>query len=128
MSSPPAAVAGLTPAWAGASGEVPARPVVLEDTAIAGTERYCTGYERTFHGAWGAGGTEEAGKSGDGAAATGASPPVLFRIGVNADGEACYAQLNVRTPPGVAPYELPRFHATGGGRRRVDPSLSRPRP
>ena len=39
------------------------------------------------------------------------APPVLFRIGVNADGEGCYAQLNVKTPPGVAPYELPRFGA-----------------
>ena len=91
--------------------------------AVAGTERYCTGYETTFHGAWGAG---EAGEiEEDGAAAR---PPVLFRVGVNGDGAACYAQLNVRTPPGVAPYELPRFRADGQGDGGVlDPSLSRPR-
>ena len=74
---------------------------------MAGTEHYCTGYETTFHGAW------EAGEGGEDAAGL----PVLFRIGANAGGEGCYAQLNVRTPPGVAPYELPRFgaRARGGG-------------
>ena len=77
---------------------------------MAGTEGYCAGYETTFHGEWKAG---EAGNGGDGAAGS----PVLFRIGVNAGGEGCYAQLNVRAPPGVAPYELPRFgaEARGGG-------------
>ena len=65
---------------------------------MAGTEHYCTGYETTFHGAW------EARDGGDGGDA---GPSVLFRIGVNAGGEGCYAQLNVMTPPGVAPYELP---------------------
>ena len=71
---------------------------------MAGTEHYCTGYETTFHGAW------EAADEGGGDAA---GSPVPFRIGVNAGGEGCYAQLNVRTPPGVAPYELPRFEARG---------------
>ena len=68
---------------------------------MAGTEDYCAGYETTFHGEW---------EVGEGA-------PALFRIGVNADGKGCYAQLDVRTPPGVAPYELPRFgaEAQGGG-------------
>ena len=71
-----------------------------------GTERYCVGYERTFHGEW------EAGVD-----LAGAGPPVLFRIGANSRGAGCYAQLNVRTLPGVAPYELPRFRAKskGGG-------------
>ena len=93
---------------AGAAG--PAHPAAPGAAAIAGTERYCAGYETTFHGEWKAG---EASAGGDGAA----GPPVLFRIGVNAGGEGCYAQLNVRTPPGVAPYELPRFgaEARGGG-------------
>ena len=53
---------------------------------MAGTEQYCMGYERTFHGKWAAG---DAGVS---------DPPVLFRIGANADGGGCYAQLNVMTP------------------------------
>ena len=105
-----AAATGLGSAWVEAAGataraapEVPAQPVVLEVAAMAGTERYCTGYETTFHGEW------EAGEAGRAGAAAG--PPVLFRIGVNDGGAACYAQLNVRTPPGVAPYELSRFRA-----------------
>lgn len=94
-----AVVAGLGPARAAAD----AAPLAVSATAaMAGTEHYCTGYETTFHGAW------EAGEGGEGAAA---GAPVPFRIGVNAGGEGCYAQLNVRTPPGVAPYELPRFGA-----------------
>ena len=123
-----AAVAGLGSAWAAASGTAsvdpptsmpfpaPASlpvPVPLpvpkplpvpmpEDKAkaMAGTERYCVGYERTFHGEW---------ETGRDRAVAG--PPVLFRIGANSRGAGCYAQLNVRTPPGVAPYELPRFRA-----------------
>ncbi len=96
-----AAAAGLGPAWAGAGATAPVRPGALGAAAMAGTERYCTGYETTFHGEWKGG---EAGESAAGA-------PVPFRIGVNAGGEGCYAQLNVMTPPGVAPYELPRFGA-----------------
>ena len=69
-----------------------------EAKAMAGTERYCVGYERTFHGEWETGADRAV-----------AGPPVLFRIGVNPRGAGCYAQLNMRTPPGVAPYELPRF-------------------
>ena len=123
-----AAVAGLGPAWTAASGAasvdrptplpVPVplpvpkplplpvpKPVSLpevedEAEAMAGTEHYCAGYERTFHGAW---------ETGTGRAVAG--PPVLFRIGANSRGAGCYAQLNMRTPPGVAPYELPRFRA-----------------
>ncbi|MCY4454124.1 MAG: hypothetical protein OXC01_19475 [Immundisolibacterales bacterium] len=72
--------------------------------AMADTEEYCTGYEHTFHGEWS--GRDD----GDGS-----GRPVLFRIGVSAGGKGCYAQLNVRTPPGVAPYELPRFRADAGG-------------
>ena len=97
-----AAVAGFVPAWAAAPAAPAAHPVVSEAKAMAGTEHYCTGYETTFHGAW------EARDGGDGGDA---GPSVLFRIGVNAGGEGCYAQLNVMTPPGVAPYELPRFGA-----------------
>ena len=67
---------------------------------MAGTEHYCTGYERTFHGEWETGADRAV-----------AGPPVLFRIGAGPRGAGCYAQLNVRTPPGVAPYELPRFRA-----------------
>ena len=66
---------------------------------MAGTEHYCTGYERTFHGEWTLADVE------------GSGTPILFRIGTNADGKGCYAQLNVMTPPGIAPYELPRFRA-----------------
>ena len=88
---------GFAAAWHGAAAET---------EAMAGTERYCTGYETTFHGEW------EAGEAGEAeATGAGAAPPVLFRIGVNAGGAACYAQLNVMTPPGVTPYELPRFGA-----------------
>ena len=29
----------------------------------------------------------------------GSGTPILFRIGTNADGKGCYAQLNVMTPP-----------------------------
>ena len=75
-----------------------------EAAALAGTEDYCTGYERTFHGAWSEGGGEENG-----------ARPVLFRIGVNPSGKGCYAQLNVMSPPGVAPHELPRFRVEAGG-------------
>lgn len=119
-----AAVAGLGPALIAASGAdssdrptpmplpVPIplpRPVPLpeeEAVAMAGTEQYCVGYERTFHGAWTTGVDRAV-----------AGPPVLFRIGANSRGAGCYAQLNVRMPPGVAPYELPRFgaKAKGGG-------------
>ena len=92
-----------------AAAETPALPVVLEDAAMSGTERYCTGYDATFHGVW------AAGKAGvDEETVAGAAPPVLFRIGLNTGGAGCYAQLNVRTPPGVAPYELPRFRARAG--------------
>ena len=76
-------------------------PVAL---AMAGTEHYCTGYESTFHGEW---------SVADDARAS--VPPVLFRIGANAGGTGCYAQLNVRVPPGIAPYELPRFRARARG-------------
>lgn len=104
-----AAVAGLGPAWAGGAGATaPVRPGALGAAAMAGTERYCTGYETTFHGEWKGGEAGEAGESAAGA-------PVPFRIGVNAGGEGCYAQLNVMTPPGVAPYELPRFGAKARG-------------
>ena len=102
------AAVGLGAGWFEAAGararagpEVPVQPVVLGAAAMVGTEHYCTGYETTFHGEWEAG---DAGRTG-----AAAVPPVLFRIGVNGDGAACYAQLNVRKPPGVAPYELPRF-------------------
>ena len=71
-----------------------------EAVAMAGTEQYCIGYERTFHGAWTTGVDRAV-----------AGPPVLFRIGANSRGAGCYAQLNMRTPPGVAPYALPRFRA-----------------
>ena len=37
--------------------------------------------------------------------------PVSFRIGANAGGAGCHAQLNVMAPPGVAPYELRRSRA-----------------
>ena len=114
-----AAAVGLGPGWFEAAGarapaapEVPAQPVVLETAAMAGTERYCAGYDTTFHGVWRAGDAAEAGEGVAG------GPPVLFRIGVNDNGAACYAQLNVQTPPGVAPYELRRFRAEpreGGG-------------
>ena len=97
----PILAAVLALAWAMTAGAADAAPGAA---AMAGTEGYCAGYETTFHGEWKAG---EAGNGGDG----GAGSPVLFRIGVNAGGEGCYAQLNVRTPPGVAPYELPRFGA-----------------
>ncbi len=100
---------GFAAACQGATPGVPALPVVLEDAAMSGTERYCTGYDTTFHGVW------EAGEAGEAeATGAGAAPPVLFRIGLNAGGAGCYAQLNVRTPPGVAPYELPRFRAKAG--------------
>ena len=102
---------GFAAAWheAESAAETPAPPVVLEEMAMAGTERYCAGYDTTFYGVWGAG-------EGGGARETvaGAAPPVLFRIGLNAGGAGCYAQLNVRTPPGVAPYELARFRAKPG--------------
>ena len=98
--------AGLVPAGLAADSKAPVQPVVPEAAAMAGTEDYCTGYGRTFHGEW------EAGEGGDGA---GGAPAVLFRIGVSGDGSACYAQLNARTPPGVAPYEFPRFGATATG-------------
>lgn len=104
---------GFAAACHRAAAEVPALPVALDEVAMSGTERYCTGYDTTFHGVW------EAGEAGEAeAAGAGAAPPLLFRIGLNAGGEGCYAQLNVRTPPGVAPYELPRFRARareGGG-------------
>ena len=100
---------GFAAACHGAAAEVPALPVVLEGVAMFGTERYCTGYDTTFHGVWEAG---EAGKAE--ATGVGGAPPVLFRIGLDVGGAGCYAQLNVRTPPGVAPYELPRFRARAG--------------
>ena len=100
---------GFAAACHGVAAETPALPVVLEEVAMAGTERYCTGYDTTFHGVWGAGEAGEAEATVDVAA-----PPVLFRIGVNASGPACYSQLNVRKPPGVAPYELARFQARAG--------------
>lgn len=96
---------GFAAACHGAAAETP----TLEDAAMSGTERYCTGYDTTFHGVW------ESGEAGEAeATVAGAAPPVLFRIGLNAGGAGCYAQLNVRTPPGVAPYELPRFRAKAG--------------
>ena len=103
-----AAVAvGLGPAWFTAGVAAPMQPGVLDAAeAMWGTERYCTGYEKTFHGAWGL-------KS------DAAGPPVLFRIGASADGAGCYAQLNVVTPPGIAPYELPRFGANAEARGRL---------
>ena len=73
-------------------------------TVMAGAERYCTGYEHTFHGAW----TPEGRKGA----------PILFRVGANtgAGGRGCYAQLNVMEGRGIAPYELPRFRVeTGDG-------------
>ena len=102
---------GFAAAWHGAAtaAETPAQPVMREEVAMVGTERYCAGYDTTFHGVWGAG---EAGEAE--ATVAGAAPPVLFRIGLNAGGAGCYAQLNVRTPPGVAPYELARFRARAG--------------
>ena len=100
---------GLAAACHGAGAETPALSVVLEEMAMPGTERYCTGYDTTFHGAWGA---AEAGEAE--ATVAVAAPPVLFRIGLNAGGSGCYAQLNARTPPGVAPYELPRFRVRAG--------------
>ena len=100
---------GFAAACHGAGVEIPAQPVVREDFAMAGTERYCAGYDTTFHGVWGPREAEEAEATG----VVGA-PPVLFRIGLNAGGAGCYAQLNVRIPPGVAPYELPRFRAKAG--------------
>ena len=101
----PARAARAAPILAAAAfglGPAPdAAAAAPEAAAMAGTERYCAGYGMTFHGQWEG---EEGGEGGDGAA-------VPFRIGVNAGGEGCYAQLGVRTPPGVAPYELPRFGA-----------------
>lgn len=95
-----AVAAGLSPfAAAGATTATQRVPV---SAAMAGTEDYCAGYEQTFHGKWT---PVEAGTLG---------PPVLFRIGVNSRGKGCYAQLNVMTPPGVAPFELPRFRADAG--------------
>lgn len=96
-----AVAAGLSP-FAAAAGATTAKQGAPVSPAMAGTEDYCAGYEQTFNGKWTA---VEAGASG---------PPVLFRIGVNAPGEGCYAQLNVMTPPGVAPFELPRFRAEAG--------------
>ncbi len=89
---------GLGAAGAAEGAAAPIRPV-SEAVAMVGTADYCTGYERTFHGSWR---PEEVLSPG---------PPVLFRIGLNAGGAGCYAQLNMKTPPGVAPYELPRFRA-----------------
>ena len=77
---------------AGPSGASP--PAVR---AMRGTGRYCAGYERTFHGAWTSGG--------------GLGAPVPFRVGAAAEGRGCYAQLDLMAPPGVAPFELPRFRA-----------------
>ena len=100
-----AAAGALAPPLPGVAGAADPADGPAEATALAGTEDYCTGYERTFHGVWSGGGEEETG-----------ARPVLFRIGVNAArGEGCYAQLNVMSPLGVAPYELPRFRAEAGG-------------
>lgn len=96
------AVAGLG-SVAVAEGTRVADAGVPGSTALPGTESYCTGYEHTAHGEWPGG--------GEGAAGGG---PVLFRVGINSDGEGCYAQLNVMSPPGVAPFELPRFRAQAG--------------
>ena len=100
-----AAAAGLgAVAWTSAADTMAAPKPAPEARAGAmpGTEHYCTGYARTFHGEW---------RFGDAAAAGGAGRPVPFRIGANAGGAGCYAQLNVVAPPGVAPYELRRFLA-----------------
>ena len=101
--------AGIVPALvvAGAAGLSPFATAVAatatqgapDSGAMAGTEDYCAGYEQTFNGTWA---SVEPGATG---------PPVLFRIGANADGAGCYAQLNLATRSGVAPYELPRFQA-----------------
>ena len=95
-----ATAAGLGLACTGTAGGTPLKESLPTASAMAGTEDYCNGYERTFHGEW-------TGWGGAGASGT----PILFRIGANAGGEGCYAQLNVMAPPGVAPYELPRFRA-----------------
>ena len=98
-------VVGLPP-FSAAVGAATAKEGVTVEAAVAlaDTEEYCTGYERTFHGEW----------SGGGGGADGGRP-VLFRIGVNSGGNGCYAQLNVMMPRGVAPYELRRFRAETGG-------------
>ena len=94
------------PPWCLPRPRGPMSEAEREARAMADTERYCVGYERTFHGEWETGADRAV-----------AGPPVLFRIGANSRGAGCYAQLNMRTPPGVAPYELPRFRARakGGG-------------
>lgn len=91
-------VATLSPI-AAAGGGTTARQGEPATAAMAGTEDYCAGYEKTFHGEWAA---AEAGASG---------PPVLFRIGANARGAGCYAQLNLATPSEVAPFEHTGFRA-----------------
>ena len=98
-------VAGLPP-YSAAVGAATAKEGVAVEAAVAmaDTEEYCTGYERTFHGEW-----------SDGAGGADGGRPVLFRIGVDSGGTGCYAQLNVITPLGVAPYELRRFRAEAGG-------------
>lgn len=70
--------------------------------AIIGTERYCTGYEHTFHGEW----TDENPESA----------PLPFRVGANtdADDRGCYAQLGVMGGRNIAPYELARFRVVAG--------------
>ena len=93
-----AAGAGSGSAAGGVGAAAPPRTGGPAATVMAGAERYCTGYEHTFHGVW----TSE---DEEGA-------PVLFRVGANggAGGRGCYAQLNVMERRGIAPYELPRFH------------------
>ena len=95
-------VVGLPPNSAAVGAATAKEGVAVEAAvAMADTDEYCTGYERTFHGEW-----------SDGA---GGGRPVLFRIGVDSGGTGCYAQLNVMTPPGVAPYELRRFRVEASG-------------
>ena len=104
------AVATGGPALSAAAGAAATGDGAPGVAAMAGTNDYCSGYEDLFHGTWSGGGDGEDG-----------GRPVLFRIGVNARGKGCYAQLNVETPPGVAPYELPRFRVEtkGNGTRTL---------
>ena len=95
-------LSGVGPAW-NLGAETPPDEAVPRAAAMSGTEDYCVGYGTTFHGEWNAGG----------AAASG--PPTPFRIGVNAGGAACYAQLGVMSSTRVAPHEVPRFRVRSRG-------------
>lgn len=94
--APALALAGLA-----ASVPPPAAGAVEAPGIMAGAERYCDGYEKTFDGMW----------------TSGAGAPVPFRVGVgpsDAEARACYAQLNVDEARRIAPYELRRYQASPG--------------